>query len=168
MTSYIDLILQFVQCYMSPSSAGSKFSFPICPSDLSNMFPSISTVLFLLPLCQFIPQNLALPANPIIASADQNPSTPGWRQSLPAGTLSPSGPSTRLGTRPPENLIWPKERSGDYHVRFSHYEDHINYFEGKAVVYVPLFAGGIIQHQLNAAAGHKSLSVHLVQAKTYG
>ncbi|CAL8583354.1 hypothetical protein XPA_008978 [Xanthoria parietina] len=99
------------------------------------MFPSFSTVLFLLPLSQFLLRSLALPANPIIANADHDPSTAvGWRQSLPAGALFPSGPSTRLGTRPRENLIWPEERSGDYHVRFSHYEDHINYFEGKAVV----------------------------------
>lgn len=161
MTSYIDLIVQLVQCYMSPFPAGSDFSFTICPSDRSNMFPSFSTVLFLLPLSQFIPQSLALPANPIIANADQNPSTPvGWRQSLPAGALFPSRPSTRLGVRPPDNLIWPEERSGDYHVRFSHYKDHINYFEGKAVVYVPLFAGGVTQHQLNAAAGHQSSRVH--------
>ena len=125
------------------------------------MFPSFSTVLFLLPLSQFLLQSLALPANPIIANADHDPSTAvGWRQSLPAGALFPSGPSTRLGTRPRENLIWPEERSGDYHVRFSHYEDHINYFEGKAVVYVPLFAGSVTQHLLNAAAGHQSSRVH--------
>lgn len=128
------------------------------------MFPPLPVVFSLLSFSQFIPQSLALPANAITANANQNPSIPAGgpdsNQRQPIGVMFPSVPSGRLGTRPRDNLIWPEEKSGQYHVRFSHYKDHINYFEGKAVMYVPLFASGITQHQLNAAAGHKSSSVH--------
>ncbi|KAI4266043.1 MAG: hypothetical protein L6R38_008995 [Xanthoria sp. 2 TBL-2021] len=102
------------------------------------MFPPLPVVFSLLSFSQFIPQSLALPANAITANANQNPSIPAGgpdsNQRQPIGVMFPSVPSGRLGTRPRDNLIWPEEKSGQYHVRFSHYKDHINYFEGKAVI----------------------------------
>ncbi|KAL8894498.1 MAG: hypothetical protein Q9192_004264 [Flavoplaca navasiana] len=89
------------------------------------MYPSFQIIPALLFFSQCMLQSWALPATPVAGNADQE-----LGMSLGSGPRIPG----RLGTRPQNNLLWPESRSGDFHVRFSHYKDLVNYDDGIAVI----------------------------------
>ncbi|KAL8776996.1 MAG: hypothetical protein Q9213_008048 [Squamulea squamosa] len=68
-----------------------------------------------------------------VADPDVNLTQP-WGLMLPSYDIPNTAPVSRLGKRPGENLVWPAGHAGEYHIRFNHYKNPIDYQDGQGVL----------------------------------